>query len=92
MYSEMNELFKIILIQLTRMFFLSKLPIIHFHSSFSLPPPPPPNQQLKRVFKHVLYLSRSIIIIFDFEKMNVLRWPVPIYMRVGYVFDLRFSE
>ena len=21
-----------------------------------------------------------------------LRWPEPIYMRVGYVFDLRFSE
>ena len=21
-----------------------------------------------------------------------LRWPVPVYMRVGYVFDLRFSE
>ena len=23
---------------------------------------------------------------------KVLRWPVPIYTRVGYVFDLRFSE
>ena len=39
-YSEMNELFKIIVIQLTRMFFLSKPPIIHFHSSFQPPPPP----------------------------------------------------
>ena len=72
------------------MFFLSKLPKIHFHSSFS--PPPPPYQQLKRVFKHVLYLAESIIIPFDFEKMNVLRWLVPIYMRVGYVFDSGFSE
>ena len=88
MYSEMNELFKIMLIQLTRMFFLRKLPIIHFHSLFLFPP----YQQLKGVFKHVLYLAESIIIPFDFEKMNVLRWPVPIYMRVGYVFDSRFSE
>ena len=23
---------------------------------------------------------------------NSLRWPVPIYMRVGYVFDSHFSE
>ena len=22
----------------------------------------------------------------------LLRWPVPIYMRVGYVFDSRFSD
>ena len=26
------------------------------------------------------------------EWLADLRWPVPIYMRVGYVFDLRFSE
>ena len=25
------------------------------------------------------------------SKQQVLRWPVPIYMRVGYVFDSRFS-
>ena len=31
-----------------------------------------PCQQLKRVFKHVLYLAESIIITLDFEKMNVL--------------------
>ena len=31
-----------------------------------------PYQQLKRVFKHVLYLVESIIIIFDFEEINVL--------------------
>ena len=24
--------------------------------------------------------------------INQLMWPVPIYMRVGYVFDSRFSE
>ena len=42
------------------MFFLSKLPIMHF--SF----------QLKRVFKNVLYLAESIIRTFDFEKMNGL--------------------
>ena len=24
--------------------------------------------------------------------LEKLRWPVPIYMRVGYVFDSRFSE
>ena len=26
------------------------------------------------------------------SKALILRWPVPIYMRVGYVFDSRFSE
>ena len=26
------------------------------------------------------------------ECVRNLRWPVPIYMRVGYVFDSRFSE
>ena len=25
-------------------------------------------------------------------RCNRLRWPEPIYVRVGYVFDLRFSE
>ena len=69
MYSEMNELFKIMLIQLTRMFFLSKLRIMHFLLFFFFFPP---YQQLKRVFKHVLYLAESIIVTFDFEKMNVL--------------------
>ena len=32
----------------------------------------PPYQQLKRVFKNVLYLAESIIRTFDFEKMNGL--------------------
>ena len=27
-----------------------------------------------------------------FQNVRGLRWPVPIYMRVGYVFDSRFSE
>ena len=28
----------------------------------------------------------------SFIRVSVLRWPEPIYVRVGYVFDLRFSE
>ena len=26
------------------------------------------------------------------QKKRFLRWPAPIYMSAGYVFDLRFSE
>ena len=52
------------------MFFLSKLPIMHFSFFFFFFFPP--YQQLKRVFKNVLYLAESIIRTFDFEKMNGL--------------------
>ena len=52
------------------MFFLSKLPIMHFSFFFFFFSQK--YQQLKRVFKNVLYLAESIIRTFDFEKMNGL--------------------
>ena len=48
------------------MFSIASYIIIMHFLSFS------PYQQLKRVFKHVLYLAESIIITFDFEEINVL--------------------
>ena len=66
----MNELFKLMWIQLTRMFFSQQAAdnaLFFLLFLFS-----PPYQQLKRVFKNVLYLAESIIRTFDFEKMNGL--------------------
>ena len=66
----MNELFKLMLIQLTRIFFSQEAAdntLLFLLFLFF-----PPYQQLKRVFKNVLYLAESIIRTFVFEKMNGL--------------------
>ena len=52
-------------------------------------------------FIHCLYLFKCVNFAFVHtiklcdsgnQPLGSLRWPEPIYMRVGYVFDLRFSE
>ena len=52
--------------------------------------------ELRRLFVYLFKKAKKCLHIDLISKMMVqfcyLRWPVPIYMRVGYVFDSRFSE